>query len=400
MIRSTRHHIRDLNGEKASRYQSFLKDYSDYTIAVVNYIWRKGYREFSVKENQLSLPKFIDYNAIPIRSDLSARAKSSAVEQASSIIRSSVEKQRRRLWVRENKNPNVKDVAFSKPKIKFVKPNLGTKCCDFKLSNGKFYGFVHLKSLGKKYGRITIPIVHNPRMGGVLRNGFIFGKDRVQLCWDKPTNPTERGEKILGIDQGFSCVASLSDGQTTPSQCPHGHSLNSIIDKVSRKKKGSKSFQKAVDHRQNFVNWSINQLNFSGVKEVRLEKIVNIRYKKRTSRKMSHWSNPEIRDKIKSRCEELEVPVIEQSCAYRSQRCNQCGQVRKANRKGKTYCCKNCGYSGDADTNASINHSLDLPSVPWAFFGQKLNLGNGFFWKPEGFLTFDGAELRVPHCQN
>ena len=71
----------------------------------------------------------------------------------------------------------------------------------------------------------------------------------------------------------------------------------------------------------------------------------------------------------------------------------------KANRKGKAYCCKNCGYSGDADYNASLNHLIDLPSVPRAFLGQKLNLKDGFFWTPDGFFNFDGSELRVPNSQ-
>jgi len=114
---------------------------------------------------------------------------------------------------------------------------------------------------------------------------------------------------------------------------------------------------------------------------------------------MSHWCNPEIRDKLKSRCEELNVSVVEQSCAYRSQRCSSCGSVRKSNRKGKLYSCRNCGYECDADLNAARNHLGDLPSVPKGFLGRKLNLGDGFFWKESGFYTFDGAELVSPALQ-
>jgi len=401
MFSSTRHHIKDLNIVKTSVYQEFLEDYSDYVKSVVEYVWSNGYGDFSIEKENLSLPRFLDYNKIPIESPLSARAKSSAMSQVSGIIRAAIEKQRRRLWVQKNRNTNVKSVRFAKPNLGFVRANLSSKCCDFKLDdgNGKFYGFLRLRSIGKKYGSILIPIIKHPRGSGKLQSGFLCSKKNIQLVWDKETNPIERGSKKIGIDQGLKTVASLSDGQQTPSTCPHGHSLDVILDKVSRRKKGSKGFKRAIDHRKNFVNFSINQLNFQGVKEVRLEKVTNIRYKKRSSRKMSHWSNPEIRDKIKRRCEELEVPVVEQSCAYRSQRCNQCGQVRKANRKGQEYSCKNCGYSSDADVNAAKNHELDLPDVPRAFLGQKMNLGNGFFWKPKGFFSFDGAELRVPHSR-
>ena len=123
-------------------------------------------------------------------------------------------------------------------------------------------------------------------------------------------------------------------------------------------------------------------MDFSNLKEVRLEKIVNIKKGVRTSRSMSHWSNPEIRDKIKRKLEDLEVPVVEQSCAYRSQRCNQCGLVRKSNRKGKVYSCS-CGFVGDADFNASKNHECNLQQIPFDFIGKGLNLGSGFFWKQE-----------------
>lgn len=401
MIRSTRHHLKDLNQEKRSNYELFLRDYESYLISVFNEVWNNGYEKFSIKAKSLNIPKYINYKDFEhIPSNLSARAKSSAVTQVAQLVKSVVEKQRRVMWIKKNKNPNIKDKAFQKPKLKDIKPNLSSKCCDIvKLDNSKFWGFVKLKSIGRKYGEIKIPVIKNPRMRGICKSGILFSKNNIQISWEVPPNPIKKGDKIIGLDQGMKDVACLSDGQKTPEFCNHGHSLSSILDKLARKKKGSKAFNKAQKHRQNFVNYSINTLNFDGVKEVRLEKVVNIRHKRKSSRKMSHWSNPEIRDKIKSRCEELEVPVVEQSCAYRSQRCNQCGQVRKANRKSKEYSCENCGYCADADYNASLNHVVDLPDVPRAFLGQKLNLGNGFFWKPEGFFNFDGSELRVPNSR-
>ena len=399
MFCSTKHFLKDLNVKKKDNYGLFLEDYSNYTTKVVNHIWRYGYKEFSVTDLNLNIPKYIDYNDFnQFKTDLSARAKSSAVTQAAQIIKSSIEKQRRIIWIQNNKNPNAKDKPLTKPKLTFVKPNLSSKCCDFKFMNkGKFLGVVRLKSIGSVYGTIKIPLVKHKKCEGNMKNGFLFHKYYVQTVWDKPTTKHIKGDKIIAIDQGMIDVVTCSDEQKIPNKCNHGHSLKSIINKLSNKKKGSKAFNRTQHHRKNFVNWSINQINFENVKEVRLEKIVNIRFKRNTSRKMTHWSNPEIRDKIKRRCEELEVPVVEQSCAYRSQRCNQCGQVRKSIRKGKQYNCFNCGYCVDADYNASLNHLTDLPDVPKGFLGQKLNLGNGFFWNPTGFSLFDGSEIRVPN---
>jgi predicted RNA-binding Zn-ribbon protein involved in translation (DUF1610 family) len=402
MIKSTRHHLKDWNIEKKKQYLDFLDEYSMFCIKVIDSIWSNGYDDFSIKKEKLNLPKYIDYKKFKhFSKKLSCRAMSSAVTQVSQIIRSCIEKQRRVVWVKENKNVKIKDKKFSKPIFKKINPILSSKCCDFQFTNtGKFLGFLNLKSIGESFGEIKIPINNQPLCEGEIKNGFLLNEKNIQVSWEKEINPIEKGEKTLAIDQGIVDVVTCSDEQKIPQIDTHGHSMKSIMEKMTRKKKGSKAFKRAQNHRKNFTNWTINQINFNGVKEVRLEKIVNIRFRKKTSRKMSHWSNPEIMDKIKSRCLELEVPVVEQSCSYRSQRCNQCGQVRKANRKGKQYNCKHCGYSSDADLNASLNHVIDLPDVPKAFLGSKLNLKNGFFWNPDGFFNYDGSELRVPNNQN
>ena len=370
VIRSTRHHLLDANLGKREAYTRFLTEYSRVAILAVDKVWKELPKD-------LSVPLYLDYKTFGISTDLSARALSSIATQVSSIIRACVEKQRRRLWVRKNRNPNISDVKISKPVLQFVAPELSSKCCDIKESpNGKFWGYAKLKSLGKSYGNISLPIIRHPRMGKIPKSGVKFFKSEIQLAWDMPTSPIAKGEKVLGADSGIKTVLTLSDGQTTPKLCKHGHSYESILEKLSRKRKGSKAFRAAARHRKNFVNWSVNQLDFSNVREVRLEKVTKLRYRKKTSRRLSHWSYPEISDKLESRCEQLEVPIVQQCSAYRSQRCHQCGQVRKSNRKSKIYRCQNCGNVCDADLNAAINHSLDLPKLPYCA-GQK-----DFFWNP------------------
>ena len=400
MIGSTRHSYTFANKDKQDRLFMFVEEYNRVCLASVDFLWDN-------LNEKLELPKFLDYKVIPVETDLGRRAFQCAVNQAGAIIRGAIEKQRKRLWIKENKSEKVKDVKFSKPTLTFVAPQLNSNCVDFEIDEeGHFEGFVRLSSIGTNYGFIKIPINKSSQYDKwkIERDAKLCGslklfKDRFQLAWDWERTPEPKGEKIIGIDQGMKDLCTLSDGQTTPKVCPHGHSYESIIAKLSRKKKGSKAFRKAQKHKKNFVNYSINQLNFKDVKEVRLEKVVNIRHGKSSSRKMSHWSNPEIRDKIKRRCEELEVPVVEQSCAYRSQRCSNCGLVRKANRKKKVYSCKGCGSEMDADLNAALNHEQDLSPVPFAFLGQKLNLGDGFYWKPDGFFKTDGSELIVQSSQ-
>ena len=398
---STRHSYSFANTEKRERLASFVAEYNRVCLFAIDFLWEH-------LEEDLKVSKYPDYKEIPIESSLARRAFQCAVNQAGAIIRGAVEKQKRRLWVRKNKNPNVKDVKIKKPALSFIAPQLNANCLDFEEdSEGHFEGFVRVSSIGKEFGsNIKIPINKSSQYNkwkkersANLCGSLKLFRGRFQLAWDWERTPHAQGSKVLGMDQGLKTVCTLSDGQKTPDFCPHGHSLQSILEKLSEKKKGSVGFQKTVAHRKNFVHWSVNQLNFQGVKEVRLEKVVNVRLGKSSSRIMSHWCNPEIRDKIKRRCEELEVPVVEQSCAYRSQRCSQCGQVRKANRKGKVYQCKNCGSVLDADLNAALNHEQDLTPIPFAFLGQKLNLKDGFFWRSSGLFKPDGSELIVQSSQ-
>ena len=149
----------------------------------------------------------------------------------------------------------------------------------------------------------------------------------------------------------------------------------------------------------NFINWSINQLNLKGVKELRLEDIKNINFGKRTSRKMQAWTNTIIRDKLKRFAEEHEVHVVMQGSIYRSQRCCECQTVNEASRKGKIYSCKHCGNVMDADLNAAKNHEANLPDIPFEICCHKLNKKGGFLWRSDGLFNLDGSELRVPDSQ-
>jgi transposase len=392
MIRSTRHKINNLNTEKTSKYFLFLEEYSRVVNSIVDNVWIDY-----VDNNNFNIPKYLDYKLLAIDTNLSARALQCACEQSSAFVRSVVEKQRRVEWVNEHKGLLIKNKKFTKPAPIFHQPQLSSKCANLQINkSGEFLGFLELKSIGSLFGKIRIPLNKNSRVKGSHRKSFLISKRSIQIAWDIEPTPIIKGNRIIGLDQGYKTVVTMSDGQISPKNCNHGHSLESIIEKLSNKKKGSNAFKKSQAHRKNFVNWSINQLDFSNLKELRLEKVVNIRKGVSSSRKMSHWSNPEIRDKIKRRCEELEVPIIEQSCAYRSQRCNQCGLVRKANRNGKNYTCNYCFNIIDADLNAAKNHEIDLPPIPFSFIGKKYNLKSGFFWKLDGFYSFDGVELLSP----
>ena len=55
---------------------------------------------------------------------------------------------------------------------------------------------------------------------------------------------------------------------------------------MSNKKKGSNNFKKCQTHRKNYINWSINQLNLTDVKQVNIEKIKDLRKLKEDFKKL------------------------------------------------------------------------------------------------------------------
>lgn len=417
-IRSSVHPTSFANTGKKDDLHRVVTEMRRVLQLMIDHLWKHGLKwkdkkgiecRFSIEENLLDFPPFIDYSIFDIDTFLSARALSSLATQAAGIIKAAIQKQKKRLYIYEKKKAEGTTKSKLKPLIRAIKTNipqkpncsninieLSSKCCDWQDASGEFIGFLRLKSITKDRTEIRIPIKghkHSKKLAskGTRMNSFLISPNKVDVRWkiEKPALKDE-GE-VVGADQGMKTILTCSNEETTPPHDIHGHDLTSIMQKLSRKKKGSKAFKRAQDHRTNFINWSINQLNFSNIKELRLEEIINIGYKNKTSRMMSHWTNTAIRDKIETMCEESGVRLTLQSSTYRSQRCSSCGVVRKANRKGKTYKCKHCGFECDADLNASLNHIVDLPEIPYTLRKAEINRGNGFYWKPDGFFDFESG---------
>lgn len=417
MIRSTNHLIiKDINKNKLEKLSNFIDEYRRVAKLIIDDIWSNGYKwsvedknfEFNINNDLLDSPSFIDYNRFNITTSLSGRSLSSLVTQLVGIIRATTEKRRKRLYVfnklcdegfyNERLQQNIEKFQVLNPNVYNLNPELSSKCVDWVASDKHFNGFIRLKSIGNEFGKIKIPIKFHRNnkkyKDWTMMNSFLIGKDFINIRWSKEIQLKDNGIEVGG-DQGKLTILTLSDRQITPKTDIHNHSLDTILENMSHKKKGSRAFLKAQDHRKNFINWSINRLNFDNIKHVKLEEVININYGSRTSRLMSHWTNTLIRDKISSHCELNGVRFSLQSCTYRSQRCSKCGLVRKTNRKGKLFICRGCGHSDDADYNASCNHEQTLPDIPLKL--RKLNLNRkGFYWKETGFYDLTGQEFRVP----
>lgn len=67
------------------------------------------------------------------------------------------------------------------------------------------------------------------------------------------------------------------------------------------------------------------------------------------------WSPTQLLSFISYKAELIGKKIILVNSHYTSQACSQCGDIRKANRKGKIFKCCVCGFTLHADLNASRN---------------------------------------------
>jgi len=271
----------------------------------------------------------------------------------------------------------------SKPNLKDVNPELDSRFIKIDLENDtSFDGWLTIKQIGNKQ-KLILPFKKTYHFNEMLSKGNIKGgvrinKKDVTFMFEIEGVENKETGNTLGIDIGKTNVISCSNNHISKPN-KHNHDLNSILNIMSRKKKGSKGFSRCKDHRTNYINWSINQLNLNNTKQVNLENIKHIRKGRKNSRMLSHWTYTTIFDKLVSRCEEQGVLVLRISPTYTSQRCSKCGWVRKSNRKQKQFKCDKCSFECDSDLNASVNLSLNLKAI-----SKKKRLlqknRTGFYW--------------------
>lgn len=413
MIRSSKHNLNFCNKNKKVIINNLLVDFRSLVQDMINYLWTNEYNKnnchFDISKNKLDLPNFLDSELCnSFQSSYTARFKQLAAKQAIAMLSSATEKRRQQLWKLkelQSKNENTKYLQRAISIHPLVKPNadkinleFDNRFVNFKFDKqNKFLCFIRLTSI-KKGTSLNIPITINPVYSkwnnlGKLKTSIRLSDNHINLLFDVVESEKKTTGEIVSCDQGLIDMVTFSDNQKV-SKYQGKFLLKDVIERLSRKKKGSKSFKRTQEFRKNLVNWSINQLNFNNIKELRIEKLHQVGKGKSKSRMLSHWAYTLINDKLKKVSEEKGFLLREMPNEFRSQRCSKCGLVRKANRKGKTFLCKSCGHTEDSDKNAASNLLLDLIEVPYWVRLKKYNI-KGFYWKPEGLYNLS-QELLVP----
>ena len=402
MIRSSKISIKFANQGKIGQISNFIEEYKVVTQRFVDVLW---------ESRDSKVPSLIPYEITSkIESWLSKRSIQCCAKQASGIVRGTIQKQKRRDFIIKKLNAEGKfkqarklqakfdKQKISKPVLKNMKPELDSRFITIDTNpKNSFELWVVISQLGNKT-KITIPLNKTKHFNklndlGKVKLGIRLSDNSITFMFDIADVEKKVDGKTIGIDIGAKNVLSCSNGFQTKEDC-HGHTLDKIQKTLSRRKKGSRGFRRAQAHRTNFINWSVNQLDLSEIKQINIEDIKYMRRGKRCSRYLSHYTYSEIFGALEFDCDEQGVLVSRRNPTYTSQRCSKCGWVCKRNRKGKKFKCACCGFTADADMNASWNLSLELSDL-----GKKAHLSKanrkGFYWPLVGQKPIVSGALRA-----
>jgi putative transposase len=86
-----------------------------------------------------------------------------------------------------------------------------------------------------------------------------------------------------------------------------------------------------------------------------LKKIRNSNKGKKFNAKLGNWSFKQFETYLQYKLENVGKLLIKVNPKYTSQKCVKCDYIKRTNRNGNIFKCKNCGYETHSDLNASKN---------------------------------------------
>jgi len=226
------------------------------------------------------------------------------------------------------------------------------------------------------------------------KNGNFF----LNITITKPAI-IKKPEVILGIDLGIKNIAVISTGKFFSSGLLNNGRRQFKEKRSEIQSKGTRSAHKLIQRlsgkENRFANWILHNISRNIVNEaidkdtqiIAFEKLTNIKERAKKWRKtekanLNLWAFSKLQQFVKYKALEAGIDSLFVEPRYTSQRCFKCGHIESSNRNGFSFKCKNCGYSINADFNASKNiafKALSDKSFDWARRPSKLALKSGSF---------------------
>ena len=335
MTRSTKLSLKDMNRGKYESLDRFMVEALRVLNLQIDSLWDPDLKK---------LPKYMQKTQ---DTWLSVRAQYQLGNQALHVCKSQRKKK-----------------IKTKPVVTKESIDLDYRFFNLKESEGRFDLWIRFASLGEKI-RINVPTQKHEHFNSFIEDGWtlknsirlrrVDGIFYVDVVFGKEA-PSKRIEgKDLGFDCGYNNLLVDSEGDV------HDKDLKSCYESISRKKRGSKRFKRALRRRDQLVKEVVKSIDLSEVKTVVVEALKDVKRGSKGKRsksfnnKLQRWTYPKVLGALSSRCEVEGICYIEVPPAHTSQKCSLCGHVDRASRVNSLFRCTSCGHVSGADFNAAKN---------------------------------------------
>jgi IS605 OrfB family transposase len=236
----------------------------------------------------------------------------------------------------------------------------------------KFYPETNHVSLTTVQGRLNFPFNHYSYLdtwkGAYTNAQLIIRKNQafLNVQVDVPDVEVKATGKVLGIDRGVLNVAVCSDNTFFDSK--HSRAVKGRYRYLRRRLQhvGTRSAHRKLQRLSGRERRFVLNINHCISKAIvnkpcgvfALEKLRITRTKengKRFNRLLGSWSPNELERFIDYKAESRGKLVLLVNPYKTSQRCSKCGFVHRWNRHALDFHCGSCGFSLNADLNASRN---------------------------------------------
>lgn len=217
---------------------------------------------------------------------------------------------------------------------------------------------------GNRYSLI-LPTKKHKQFNKMIANGFELAKSAslrkignqyfVDLYFEKQDIPVKSVKSSIGIDLGINKLLTLSDGRKL------GVDIKRLINKLHRRKVGSRNYNQTLAEIKCYIGNSINKIGIENYDLIVMENLKNItkntkgRVNKTTRKLLGNWNINLVYRRIEDKCGFRGTKLVFVNPEYTSQMCSSCGEIHKESRNGEIYECIKCGTALDADVNGAIN---------------------------------------------
>jgi IS605 OrfB family transposase len=166
------------------------------------------------------------------------------------------------------------------------------------------------------------------------------------------------GTKVIAFAKQME--ARKRDKQKESRYCADGrvgHGTKTRVQPVYEDADKIARFRDTVNHTYSraLVDFAVK----NGFGTIQMEDLTAVKTDNPQNKLLRHWTYFDLQTKIENKAKEYGITVVKVNPQYTSQRCSRCGHIDRENRLDQAHFrCVSCGYSVNADFNASQNLSI------------------------------------------